>query len=838
MITYYIAKYNIILSSQRQQVVKISALIALIGVILLIFGWLVETRLHIAGGTPFSEKEFFVLLFAGIYSSALLLCSVIKTTWKRNILLISLGIIVVIISMLHEYGALRHDVLSFLGLDTLFIKTSYISEDGITSYLILSLGLSSLLSGIGREWSKLVSDFSSLSVLVSSFLTIGTTIASIFVLQQNAGVSYQLLSKSGLFLFIALAMLFVTNSNVKIAFIKRFGAIKFNLKELSMNAKLLFSYGILIIMLTTFATITHSSINSIKEDLIDSRESMSNAEILLWQMDKQSKEFLNVTGLTPTSHELKPWHAEYLSLQENIESVQATLEPQQYHQELNFLLQAKRDITSFNNTFLNTLGDTPNIETRNSMEKTIVEAEILISSVRSSLLQNTNENFNGLRNFLILASSLFIVSGVYFALSMGRRISTPLLLLQHAANLIKQGKKYSHLPLEYKDEIGDLAKSFDAMTKKLVSKNSELIKANQRNSTILEHMGDGVIAVDERDNILFMNNEAAHILHCNPESLIGKKSISHIALSDHLGNSPTKSKNPLIHQGTSTLQWFVKNNTKKPIPVSITVDNLMGVNCTLEGRIIVLRDITKEHEIDRAKTEFVSLASHQLRTPLSTIKWYIEMLLEQDAGKVNQEQQKLLEEAYLSSDRMTQLVTALLNVSKIELGTFGDSPEKFNLSNEVHEIAQEMDSFLKKKHIKLTIKISKKLTLYMDVKILRIIIGNIITNSIKYSKQGGHVSIKANKIIKGRKIADRYAPANSVLFTISDDGLGIPKPQQSKVFTKLFRADNAKAVDTDGTGLGLYITKSLVDKIHGHIWFISREKRGTTFYITIPYHHT
>ncbi|OQA39544.1 MAG: Non-motile and phage-resistance protein [Parcubacteria group bacterium ADurb.Bin316] len=234
-------------------------------------------------------------------------------------------------------------------------------------------------------------------------------------------------------------------------------------------------------------------------------------------------------------------------------------------------------------------------------------------------------------------------------------------------------------------------------------------------------------------------------------------------------------------------------------------------------------DVTHEMEVDKAKTEFVSLASHQLRTPLSAINWYAEMLINGDAGKLSKEQKQYVQEIYNGNQRMVELVNSLLNVSRLELGTFSVEPELLDIKMIAEENIKQMEPDVKKKKIKLSKNYSRNLPkMMLDKKLTNIIIQNILSNAIKYTPEKGKVNLAINREGKFIKI------------TVSDTGLGIPINHQTLIFSKLFRADNVRETDTEGTGLGLYIIKSIVDNVGGKINFTSEQNKGTTFNILIP----
>jgi len=240
------------------------------------------------------------------------------------------------------------------------------------------------------------------------------------------------------------------------------------------------------------------------------------------------------------------------------------------------------------------------------------------------------------------------------------------------------------------------------------------------------------------------------------------------------------------------------------------------------GTVEVFRDVTHEHEIDRAKTEFVSLASHQLRTPLTAISWYTEMLLDPKLGKLSDDQQTFAEEIQNGSNRMTELVNALLNVSRIELGNFAVDPKPISIATVLDNVLKDIQTLVKESNIALELDLEEAPDSYKaDSNLLSMIFQNLITNAIKYTDKG---SVKVRVYQKSKKLQ----------IEVSDTGLGIPEDQQKNIFKKMFRASNVKRTDTTGTGLGLYLVKAIVEEVNGTIRFESQENEGTTFFITMP----
>ncbi|MBI4239896.1 HAMP domain-containing histidine kinase [Candidatus Uhrbacteria bacterium] len=231
----------------------------------------------------------------------------------------------------------------------------------------------------------------------------------------------------------------------------------------------------------------------------------------------------------------------------------------------------------------------------------------------------------------------------------------------------------------------------------------------------------------------------------------------------------------------------------------------------------------KEQEIETAKDEFVSLASHQLRTPLATINWYTEMLLSGDAGKLTRDQKKYLQEIYQSSTRMTELVNALLNISRIELATFSIEPEPIKVKRLLEDVLKEFVPIIRAKKLCLKKTVDPRQPLLsIDQKLLHIVLENLISNAIHYTPDRGIITLETRK------------GDNDLVIQITDTGYGIPKAQHDNIFTKLFRADNVRERDTTGNGLGLHLVKLILEQSGCEIWFDSQENSGTTFYVSIP----
>lgn len=237
----------------------------------------------------------------------------------------------------------------------------------------------------------------------------------------------------------------------------------------------------------------------------------------------------------------------------------------------------------------------------------------------------------------------------------------------------------------------------------------------------------------------------------------------------------------------------------------------------------IFDDITKEKEIDQAKSEFVSFVSHELKTPLTSMQLNTDLLLMENPCSLTKEQRESLEMLKETTNEMADFINTLLNVSKIESG-------KIFLNNEPMDVAMQLNILLKKFEslfVKKSIRVRKQYSSNMpiisiDEKIFDLIFNNLLTNAARYTPKEGVVKIKAEK-------KDDY-----ILVEVNDTGLGIPEKDKDKIFSKLFRAENVVRTENQGTGLGLYIVKKMTEKIGAEIWFESKLNIGTSFFVKLP----
>jgi len=343
----------------------------------------------------------------------------------------------------------------------------------------------------------------------------------------------------------------------------------------------------------------------------------------------------------------------------------------------------------------------------------------------------------------------------------------------------------------------------------------------------LDNISDNVIITDPDGLVVYANKAVENVTGYKPEEAVGKK-------SGALWKTPMPKEYyqnmwDTIKRQKKVFVGEIRNKRKNGeiYTAVISISPVLDKEGKVEFFVSVERDVTKEKEVEQAKNEFITLASHQLRTPPSIISWYTETLQSGDLGPINAKQASYLAEIYRANQRMVAIINSLLNISRVEMGTFKISPKEVDIGNIIDEIVKELTSRFDRK---VEIKRNYDPTLghfNVDPNIMEIVIENILSNSFKYGPpEGARIEITA-------KMED-----GALFLSVKDNGIGIPLKVQDKIFERLTRADNAISVSPDGTGLGLYMVKKIITEgFGGKIWFQSEENKGTTFFISIPAGH-
>ena len=352
-----------------------------------------------------------------------------------------------------------------------------------------------------------------------------------------------------------------------------------------------------------------------------------------------------------------------------------------------------------------------------------------------------------------------------------------------------------------------------------------------RMEDLLRSMTNGVVMFDNVKKVVVVNPAARKIAGLGNKNFTLTEFI-HQLYGDNAENDSIKGNRIDIMAGIDEMfnagkiihiDEFTFN--KKYFEIFITP--IRNPEEKITGGSIILHDITHIMEIDKVKSEFISLASHQLRTPISVINWYTEMLLSGDAGEINKEQKEYLEQVRQGNKQMAKLANDFLNISRIGAGKLKIEPKATCLAEMIEDIIKdECEPLIKEKGCRVLFNKpkAKLLKILVDPKLTRQVIYNLLTNAVCYS---------ANKD-KSEVVVELEEKGWDYIISIKDNGIGIAKKDQPKIFEKFFRAENAQLIEADGNGLSLYINKIIIEAHGGKIWFESTENKGTTFYASLP----
>lgn len=340
----------------------------------------------------------------------------------------------------------------------------------------------------------------------------------------------------------------------------------------------------------------------------------------------------------------------------------------------------------------------------------------------------------------------------------------------------------------------------------------------KKNLAIINNFPDGLLIFDNRNKL----------------SIINKKAKEYLGISqlDYIYHESWDVENVLEFR---SLMKVIGSDIKVVFKKELDVDPELILEVSVQeysemstkyGKFVILHDITREKKVQSLKSEFVSIAAHQLRTPLSAIKWTLTSLLDGDFGSLSDDQRKYLGKTNLSNERMINLVDDLLNLSRIEEGRYVYKTSMVSVGDLLNAVLKAVELKANEKKIRLDTDIDKRLPdLTIDEEKIKLVLQNLVENAINYSHQKSSVTIAVKNDIA----------RNEVVFSVKDSGIGIPDDQRARIFTKFFRAENAVRAETVGSGLGLFIDKNIVEAHKGRIWFDSELDKGSTFHFGIPY---
>lgn len=413
-----------------------------------------------------------------------------------------------------------------------------------------------------------------------------------------------------------------------------------------------------------------------------------------------------------------------------------------------------------------------------------------------------------------------------------RAVLHPIKKIITGVDMITKGKLDYRIQLKTKNEFGRLADAFNHMSmslqesyagleKKIAERTQELRQSQAKDEAIISSFTDGLLAVNKNGSVMIANKAFEKLIGWEEHELQDKYFFEYIPLVSELGENVFERDYPLIKAlkgATNTLTVVCKRKDGTLFPAMISAAPVL-MKKEIIGAIAVFRDLTKEREIERLRTSFLSLASHQLRTPLSGTKWLIETLQRKTIGSINEKQAKYLDQIYSMNERMIRLVFDLLNVLKIEAGVSMLKMENIPIHKLFSDVMAMVLPEAKRRNVEIRVETQSKefISIESDFLMLRTILETLLSNAVNYSSEGQEVLFSAEK------------QGTSILFSVRDHGIGIPISEQSNIFQKFYRASNAASFKPGGTGLGLYIAGMLAEKMGGKISFESKENEGSLF---------
>lgn len=429
------------------------------------------------------------------------------------------------------------------------------------------------------------------------------------------------------------------------------------------------------------------------------------------------------------------------------------------------------------------------------------------------------------QNLLISASAgliSFFLS--IFALIL---ILKPLGTFLKATQSLGDGNLNFRLDIRSKDEFEDVASSINLMAQKLAANYQKFeadknlyLTQNNKLETVLSSIIDGVVAVDTSKNIVFVNRAAEYLTGYTNVEMQGKPVEDFIHL--FLDAQQISSKTYCQGDYNQRLLLVDKNGKQQRINLTTTLTS-QGIHSNLSC-ILILHDLSKEQELEQMKLDFVSMASHELKTPLTSIIGYLSVFINENKNKIEKEPLELLNRSLVSAQILFNLIENLLSVNKIEREQLSVTVEPSDYFTILKRGVEDSQNQAKLKDISLTLQtpqMSLPKVLLDPIRIFEVI-NNLISNAIKYTDPGGkiEVSLEVNP--------------TEVITTVSDNGFGISQEAIPRLFSKFFRVSNTAQKAEKGTGLGLFIAKSIIEKLNGKIWVESEAGKGSKFHFSLP----
>ncbi|MFK3936752.1 cell wall metabolism sensor histidine kinase WalK [Alkalihalobacillus sp. NPDC078783] len=430
-------------------------------------------------------------------------------------------------------------------------------------------------------------------------------------------------------------------------------------------------------------------------------------------------------------------------------------------------------------------------------------------------LEDIYTQISEINSILFKGTTIALIISAILVILLARTIIVPILEMRKQTLRMSHGDFSRQVKVYSTDEIGQLATSFNQLTMKLHDATLTRDREQKRLSSVLSNMTDGVVATDQNGRVILLNKRAEELLG------VSSKQVMRQPLTDVLKLTDTFGVYDLYDHSGSLLLDFSNEEGQYLLEANFSV--IQEDEGPINGLITVLHDVTEKEKIEQERREFVANVSHELRTPLTTMKSYLEAL---EDGVMRDEEMgpRFLKVTQNETERMIRLVNDLLQLSKIDSDDYQFNLQWIDFGQFLHEVLDRFEIIAQEKNIELNRHISKKPSyVEMDQDKLIQVLDNIISNALKYSAEGANITTTL------------LHQGNHVRVSIADQGMGIPRESQMKIFDRFYRVDRARARNIGGTGLGLAIAKELVQAHGGDIWVHSEYGEGTTIYFTLPY---
>ena len=432
-----------------------------------------------------------------------------------------------------------------------------------------------------------------------------------------------------------------------------------------------------------------------------------------------------------------------------------------------------------------------------------------------SNIETVYAQLNQINNTFIIGTAISLLITIILGTFIARTITKPISDMRNQALEMSKGNYTQRVKINSSDEIGELALSFNNLSKRVQEAQANTESEKRRLDSVITHMSDGIIATDRRGRIRIINDKALNMLRVDKDNIVGQHVLTVLNMESEVNLQDIKNETETI------VTQF--NHIDKTIYVRINFTTIIQETGYINGYIAVLHDITEQQLTENERREFVANVSHELRTPLTSMRSYIEAL-EEGAWKDPNIAPNFLSVTRNETDRMIRLVNDLLQLSNMDRKDEVLNREIIDFNLFISQIIERFEMSYKEVDFVKDLA-NDSIFVEIDPDKMTQVFDNIISNAIKYSQ-------KEQKRVEFH--VKQNAFFNRMTISIKDNGLGIPKGKVDKIFDRFYRVDKARTRQMGGTGLGLAISKDIVEAHDGKIWATSCEGNGTTVYVTLP----